>query len=170
MGSLFINQRAWHHRGAPEVGHVARGCFFYGRHVASLSVVNQSARVQFASRSFIKVFVGRRLAPLPAPGKYCCPSSACFFIHRLRLQSWHRLTTLAASKPVAPNTVWAVGRRRCLTLRSRRAPTAGRTTATCYSCFRPACRWFRLTSNVRQRTWRNTNTSLRNRFTSAPSL
>ena len=32
------------------------------------------------------------------------------------------------------------------------------------------CRRRQLTSNVRQRTWRNTNTSLRNRFTSAPSL
>ena len=132
------------------------------------TVANQPVHVQCASRSFTKVFVGRRLAPLPAPGKYGCPSSARFVIHRLRSQPWHRPTTFAAPKPVAPNTVRAVGRRRCLTLRSRRSPTAGRATAICYSCFRPACHWRRLTSNVRQRRMRNTNTSLRNRFTAAP--
>ena len=49
---------------------------FFGRHVASPPVANQPARVYCASRSFTKVFVGRRLAPLPAPGKYRCPSSA----------------------------------------------------------------------------------------------
>ena len=46
----------------------------------------------------------RRLAPLPAPGKYRCPSSARFVVHRLRSQLWHRPTTFAARKPVAPNT------------------------------------------------------------------
>ena len=78
MGSLFINQRACHYRGAPEVDHVANACFFFGRHVASPPVVIQPARVQCASRSFTKVFVGRRLAPLHAPGKYRWSSSACF--------------------------------------------------------------------------------------------
>ena len=48
----------------------------FGRCVAPRPVATQSARVQCASRSFTKVFVGRRLAPLLAPGKYRCPSSA----------------------------------------------------------------------------------------------
>ena len=47
-------------------------------HVLPPPVATQTARVQCASRSFNKVFVGRRLAPLPAPGKYRCPSSARF--------------------------------------------------------------------------------------------
>ena len=51
---------------------------FFSRHVVLLPVANQPARFQCASRSFTKVFVGRRLAPLPAPGKYRCPSSARF--------------------------------------------------------------------------------------------
>ena len=51
---------------------------FFGRHVASPPVANQPARVQCASRSSTKVFVGRRLAPRPAPGKYRWSSSACF--------------------------------------------------------------------------------------------
>ena len=72
---LFICPRARHHRIAPEVCHVASVCFF-GRHVAPPPVANQQARIQCASRSVTKVFVGRRLAPLPAPGKYGCPSSA----------------------------------------------------------------------------------------------
>ena len=75
-GCLSTHQRACHHRSAPEVGHVASAWFFFGRHVASPPVANQPAGVQCASRSFTKVFVGRRLAPLPAPGKYRCPSSA----------------------------------------------------------------------------------------------
>ena len=49
---------------------------FFGRHVAPPSVANQPAHVQCASRSSSSVFVGRRIAPLPAPGKYRCPSSA----------------------------------------------------------------------------------------------
>ena len=122
---------------------------FFGRHVAPPPVANQQARIQCASRSFTKVFVGRRLAPLPAPGKYRCLSSARFVIYQLRFQLWHHSMTFAALRPVAPNTVRAAGRRRCLTLRSRRAPTAGRATASCYSGFRPACRWRHLTSNVR---------------------
>ena len=51
---------------------------FFGRHVVLLPVANQPARLQCASRSFTKVFVGRRLEPLPAPGKYRWPSSARF--------------------------------------------------------------------------------------------
>ena len=74
-GFVLTLQRACQQRSAPEVSHVASGCFF-GRHVAPLPVVNQVARVQCASRSFAKVFVGQRIAPLPAPGKYRCPSSA----------------------------------------------------------------------------------------------
>ena len=46
------------------------------RHVVSPTEAVQPARFQCASRSFNKVFVGRRVAPLPAPGKYRCPSSA----------------------------------------------------------------------------------------------
>ena len=126
LGSLFINQRACHHRSAPEAGYGASACFLFGLHVVSPPVATQPARVQCASRSFNKVFVGRRLAPLPAPGKYRCPSFACFVIHRLRSQLWHRSTTFAVPRPVAPNTVQAVGRRRCLTLRSSRASTACR--------------------------------------------
>ena len=76
MGPLFTNQRAGHYRGAPEVGHVASACFPFGLHVTPPPVANQSARAKCASRSFTKVFVGRRLAPLPARGKYCGPSSA----------------------------------------------------------------------------------------------
>ena len=75
-GFLFIHQRACHHCSAPEGGHVASAWFFFGRHVASPPVANQPARVQCASRSFTKVFVGRCFAPLSAPGKYRCPSSA----------------------------------------------------------------------------------------------
>ena len=48
----------------------------FGRHVVSPPEAVQSARFQCASRSFNKVFVGRRVAPLPASGKYGCPSSA----------------------------------------------------------------------------------------------
>ena len=76
LGSLFINQRACHHRSAPEAGHVASACFLFGLHVVSPPVATQPARVQCASRSFNKVFVGRRVAPLPASGKYRCRSSA----------------------------------------------------------------------------------------------
>ena len=46
------------------------------RHVVPPPVAVQPARFQCASRSFNKVFIGRRVAPLPAPGKYRCPSSA----------------------------------------------------------------------------------------------
>ena len=46
------------------------------QHVGSPPEAVQPARFQCASRSFNKVFVGRRLAPLPASGKYRCPSSA----------------------------------------------------------------------------------------------
>ena len=46
------------------------------RHVVPPPVAAQPARVQCASRSFNKVLVGRRFAPLPASGKYRCPSSA----------------------------------------------------------------------------------------------
>ena len=46
------------------------------QHVVSPPEAVQPARFQCASRSFNKVFVGRRFAPLPAPGKYRCPSSA----------------------------------------------------------------------------------------------
>ena len=46
------------------------------RHVVSPLEAVQQAGFQCASRSFNKVFVGRRVAPLPAPGKYRCPSSA----------------------------------------------------------------------------------------------
>ena len=46
------------------------------RHVVPPPVVTQPVRVQCASRSFNKVFVGRRTAPLPAPGKYRRLSSA----------------------------------------------------------------------------------------------
>ena len=35
-----------------------------------------TSAVQCASRSFTKVFVGRRVAPLPVSGNYRCPSSA----------------------------------------------------------------------------------------------
>ena len=35
-----------------------------------------TSAVQCASRSVTKVFVGRRVAPLPASGNYSCPSSA----------------------------------------------------------------------------------------------
>ena len=49
---------------------------FFGQHVASPPVANQPAHVQCASRSFSKVFVERRFAPLLAPGKYHCSSSA----------------------------------------------------------------------------------------------
>ena len=48
------------------------------QHVVSPPEAVQSARFQCASRSFTKVFVGRRVAPLPAPGKYRWSSSACF--------------------------------------------------------------------------------------------
>ena len=48
------------------------------QHVVSPPEAVQRARGQCASRSFNKVFVGRRLAPLPASGKYRCPSSARF--------------------------------------------------------------------------------------------
>ena len=51
---------------------------FFSQQVAPPPVANRPARVQCASRSFTKVFVGRRVAPLPAPGKYRCPSSARF--------------------------------------------------------------------------------------------
>ena len=46
------------------------------RHVVPPPGAAQPVRVQCASRSFNKVFVGRRVAPLPASGKYRCPSSA----------------------------------------------------------------------------------------------
>ena len=46
------------------------------QHVVPPPEAVQPARFQCASRSFNKVFVGRRLAPLPAPGKYRCPSTA----------------------------------------------------------------------------------------------
>ena len=46
------------------------------QHVVSPPEAVQPARFQCASRSFNKVFVGRRLAPLPGSGKYRCPSSA----------------------------------------------------------------------------------------------
>ena len=46
------------------------------QHVVSPPEAVQPARFKCASRSFNKVFVGRRLAPLPASGKYRCPSSA----------------------------------------------------------------------------------------------
>ena len=46
------------------------------QHVVSPPEAVQPARFQCASRSFNKVFVGRRPAPLPAPGKYRCPSSS----------------------------------------------------------------------------------------------
>ena len=46
------------------------------QHVVSPPEAVQPARFQCASRSFNKVFVGRRVAPLPASGKYCCPLSA----------------------------------------------------------------------------------------------
>ena len=49
---------------------------FFSRHVVLLPSANQPARVQCASRSFNKVFVRRRFAPRPAPGKYRCPPSA----------------------------------------------------------------------------------------------
>ena len=39
-------------------------------------VATQPTRVQCASRSFTNVFVGRRVAPLPAWGNYRCLSSA----------------------------------------------------------------------------------------------
>ena len=48
------------------------------RHVVPPTVAVQPARFQCASRSFNKVFVGRRVAPLPASGKYRRPSSARF--------------------------------------------------------------------------------------------
>ena len=48
------------------------------RHVLPSPMANQRARVQCASRSLNKVFVGRRSAPLPAPGKYRCPSTTRF--------------------------------------------------------------------------------------------
>ena len=49
---------------------------FFCRHVAPPPVANQPVRVQCASRSLNSVFVRRRFAPLPAPGKYHCSSSA----------------------------------------------------------------------------------------------
>ena len=78
LGSLFINQRARHHHSAPEAGYVASACFLFGLHVASPPVATQPACVQCASRSFNKVFVGRRLAPQPAPGNYRSLSIARF--------------------------------------------------------------------------------------------
>ena len=48
------------------------------RHVVSPPEAVQPAGFQCASRSFNKVFVGRRLASLPAPGKYRCLSSTRF--------------------------------------------------------------------------------------------
>ena len=74
-------------------------------------VANRPARVQCASRSFAKVSIGRRFAPLLAPGKYRCLSSARFVVHRLRLPLWYRPTTFACPMPVAPNTARAVGQR-----------------------------------------------------------
>ena len=59
---------------------------FFGLHVERPFVANQPAHVQCASRSSNSVFVGRRLAPLPAAGKYRCPSFA---------RSWHSSATLA---------------------------------------------------------------------------
>ena len=49
---------------------------FFGLHAERPFVASQPAHVQCASRSSNSVFVGRRLAPLPAAGKYRCPSSA----------------------------------------------------------------------------------------------
>ena len=57
-----------------------RGCSrrhsLWFQHVVSPTEAVQPARFQCASRSFNKVFVGRHGAPLPASGKYRCPSSA----------------------------------------------------------------------------------------------
>ena len=119
---------------------------FFGLHVAPPFVANQLAHVQCASRSLNSVFLGRRFALRVSTVVRHLPALC---IHRLRLHLWPPSTTFTARKPVAPSTVRTVGWQRCLTLRSRREPTAGRATATCYSCFRPACRWRRLTSNVR---------------------
>ena len=169
-GFLFIHQRACHHRSAPEVGHVASAWFFSAgtwRHL--LWQINQRA-FNALRAALPKCLLGGALRRCPLRVSTVVRHLPAWPVHRLRSHLWPPSTTFIAPKPVAPSTVRTVGWQRCLTLRSRRAPTAGRATAACYSCFRPACHWRRLTSNVRQRKMRNTNTSLRNRFTSAPSL
>ena len=68
------------------------------QHVVPPPVATQPARVQCASRSFNKMFVGRRVAPLPAPGNYRWLSFARFAYSSATLAAMASLNRLPSSK------------------------------------------------------------------------